>query len=101
MIDTNETRDDSTERRAETHHVHYDPTADERPSEMLVIAVADIADADPLELEPLFETVDPDTLNDFVGTDGLPEVGGHISFRYAGHDVTVYPSGLLEIEPAS
>ncbi|WP_137286097.1 HalOD1 output domain-containing protein [Halorussus salinisoli] len=98
MIDANETRDDASERRTEAHHVHYDPKTDERPSEILVAAVADIADSNPVELEPLFETVDPDTLNDFVGTGGLPELSGQISFTYEGYDVTVYPSGLLEIE---
>ncbi|MFC4451609.1 HalOD1 output domain-containing protein [Halorussus aquaticus] len=97
-MDPNETGDDAAEDR--TRYVHYDPSSDDRPSEMLVVTVADIADADPLELEPLFETVEPDTLNDFVGTGGLPDVGGHMSFTYENYDVTVHSSGLLEIESA-
>jgi hypothetical protein len=101
MIDTNETRDHAPERRAEPHHVHYDPASDVTASELLVAAVADIADADPIELEPLYETVDPETIDDFVRSGGSADVDGHISFVFAGYDVRVYASGLLEIDPAS
>lgn len=98
MMKPNETGDGAVEDR--TRYVHYDPETDERPSEMLVVTVADFADADPLELEPLFETVEPDTLNDFVGTGGLPDVDGHMSFTYESFDIIVHSSGLLEIESA-
>lgn len=100
MIDTNETRDDAPERRAETHHVHYDPAADASASELLVRAVADISDTDPLDLEPLYETLSPDTLDDFVESGGRSDVGGHVSFVFEGYHVRVYASGLLEIRPA-
>ena len=99
MRDTDEPRDDAN-RRTERHHVHYDPDADDRPSELLVKAVADVADADPLELDPLFRTVDPDVLDEFVGAGGLPDVDGQVSFTYEGYRVTVHPSGLLELVPA-
>lgn len=100
MIDTNETRDDATKHRTEPHHVHYDPETVIGPSESFTIAVADIADVDPLELEPLYETIDPDTIDDFVRSGGVPDVGGQISFTYEGYDVTIHASGLFEIEPA-
>jgi len=100
-MDTNETRDDAPERRAEPHRVHYDPASDVTASELLVTAVADIAAADPLDLDPLYETVDPDMIDDFVGSGGTADVDGHVSFVYEGYAVRVYASGLLEIEPAS
>lgn len=99
MVDINETPDDVPNRRAPTHHVHYDPASDANASELLVGAVADIDDADPLELEPLYETVDPDAIDDFVSSECHPDVGGHMSFAFAGYDVRVHASGLLEIEP--
>lgn len=100
MIDGNETRDGPTDRRANTRHVHYDPGGDATLSDALVRAVADFADADPLELQPLYETVDPETLNEFVGADELPDVAGNLTFTFEGYEVTVYASGLLEIRPA-
>lgn len=99
MVDTNETDDDGADSRSETHHVHYDPEADAGPSETLVIGVADIAGADPLELDPLFETVDPDALDDFVASGGMPNVGGRMEFAFAGYRVAVHASGLFEIRP--
>lgn len=35
-------------------------------AESIVVAVADVLDADPLELDPLYESVDPDALNDLL-----------------------------------
>ena len=99
MIDVNETRDDSTDRRMNTHHVHYDPGGDAAPSVALITAVADLADADPLELPPLYETIDPDTIDEFVGSDELPDVAGTVAFTYEGYEVTVHASGLFEIVP--
>ena len=100
MINTNETTNDASKHRTETHHVHYDPGAPIAPSETFVLAVADIADVDPLEMEPLYHTVDPETVNEFVESGGVPDVGGHIEFTFENYDVTVHASGLFEIEPA-
>lgn len=99
MIDTNETGDDVNDHRAETHHVHYDPATDAAPSETLVIAVADIADVHPLELDPLYDTVDPDSVDEFVRSGGSPDVDGRLEFTFADHRVTVHASGLLEVRP--
>ena len=99
MIDANETRDGPTDRRANTHYVHYDPGSDATLSATLVRAVADLADEDPLAIDPLYETIDPDTLNEFVGADELPDVAGTVTFTYEGLEVTVHASGLLELAP--
>lgn len=99
MVHANETRDDPADRRANTHYVHFDPATGSTISEVLVRAVADLAGTDPLELDPLYETIDPDTLDEFVGTDELPDVAGTITFTFEGYEVTVHASGLLEITP--
>jgi hypothetical protein len=100
MINTNESQNDVPTHRTETHNVHYDPGTPVAPSETLVIAIADVDDVDPLELEPLYDTVDPDVVNDFVESGGVPDVDGHVEFTFEGYDVTVHASGLFEIEPA-
>jgi hypothetical protein len=99
MRDTNETGDDVADRRIETHHVHYDSEANAEPSETLVMAVADIAGVDPLELDPLYDAVDPDSLDQLVTSRGEPEVDGRMAFTFADHRVAVHASGLFEIRP--
>jgi hypothetical protein len=60
----------------------------------IVEAVADRSDADPLELPPLYDYVDPDALDAFVrGT-----ADGVVAFRYAGDAVTVDSSGEVDVE---
>ena len=100
MIDTNESSDDS-DSSATTHHVHYTPTEGANLCETLVLAIAELADVEPLRLDPLYETVDPEMLDDVVESGGTPDFDGHVSFTYAGHRVRVHASGLLEITPVS
>ncbi|WP_135854143.1 HalOD1 output domain-containing protein [Halorussus salinus] len=99
MFDSDETNDGPANCGPETHRVNYDPASDAKPSHALVVGVADRAGVDPLELNPLHDAVDPELIDELVGEDGLPEVNGHVSFAYAGFDVTVYPSGLFELSP--
>lgn len=99
MIDANGTRNDVSDDRTALHHVHYDPASDRTPSEVLVLGVADFLDADPLALEPLYDTVSPDTVDEFVETGSGSDVGGHLSFTYEDCDVTAHASGLFELEP--
>lgn len=96
MIDINGTSDDS-DRNATTHHVHYNPAEGANLCETLVLAIAEIADVEPLDLDPLYETVDPEMLDDVVGSGGTPDLDGNVSFTYANHHVRVHASGLLEI----
>ena len=62
-------------------HIESDATA----SEAVVATVADRADADPTDLPPLYDAIDPDAL-DAIFRDGRP---GRVSFEYAGYEVTV------------
>lgn len=98
MIDTNGTSDDS-DSGATTHHVHYNPAERANLCETLVLTIADLADAEPLSLDPLYETVDPEILDDIVESGGTLGLDGSVSFTYAGHRVQVHASGLLEITP--
>ena len=100
MIDTNETSDDS-DSTPRTHHVQYHPTEGSNLCETLVVAIAEVAEVEPLDLDPLYETVDPELLDDVVGSGGTPDLGGNVSFTYADHHVRVHASGLLEITPVS
>ena len=63
------------------------------PSERVVRAVSRATGHDPLELPPLFESIDPDALDASIGA----MADGEISFRFAGHDVTVDSDGTVDL----
>ena len=62
-------------------HIESDATA----SEAVVATVADRTGADPIDLPPLYDAIDPDAL-DAIFRDGRP---GRVSFEYAGYEMTV------------
>lgn len=59
----------------------------------LVQAVATYTDTDPVELPPLYETIDPDAIETCItGMDGVD-----LSFEYAGVAVTVESTGEIQV----
>lgn len=62
--------------------------------EKLVQAVATYTDTSPLELPPLYDAIDPDTLNTCINQ--LTAVD--VSFLYAGVTVRVDSSGSIQID---
>lgn len=71
-------------------------------SQRVVRAVADEAGTDPMALEPLYTSIDPDCLDRlFAGTStDVDHRGGFVSFRYAGYRVTVTHDGTVHVLPA-
>lgn len=69
-------------------------------SERVVHAVARARDVDPLELDPLYDTVDPDALDKLFGTSTASDstVHGRIVFGVAGCEVTVYSDGSVDVD---
>lgn len=59
----------------------------------IVEAVAASTDTDPMELPPLYETLDPKTLIAFV--ERLDS--GKVHFRYADTVVTVHSDGAVDV----
>ena len=79
---------------------HTERTAETEPvSQTVVLAVADATGDDPMELPPLYDTVDPDALNRLFEdrTDGTERLGGSFEFAYADCDVTVRADGTVNI----
>jgi len=66
-------------------------------SEQIVDHVASATGTDPLELPPLYESVDPDALNALVSGPGDVEV----SFLYADREVCVESGGEISIDDCS
>ena len=66
----------------------------DRLYERIVTEVAARNDADPTELPPLFDVVDPDALSAvFAPTEGGATRAGRVEFSYAGYDITVVFDG--------
>ncbi|MFB6165455.1 MAG: HalOD1 output domain-containing protein [Haloarculaceae archaeon] len=69
---------------------------DATASEAVVTAVARESDCDPLELSPLFETIDPDALDQLAGA---ADVG--VTIRYEGFDVQLDGGDSLSVQPVA
>lgn len=59
-----------------------------------VDAVADFKDVPASELAPMYDSVDPEALEQLVDGSGSPV---HVTFRYEGLDITVRTDGRISI----
>lgn len=83
-------------------HVWHEGRGSGSLSMTVVTAVAKAAEADPTELPPLYEAVDPDALDKLLGG-GLGRSGGqdgYLTFTYAGYSVTVHADGEIVVHAA-
>lgn len=72
-----------------SYEVSYDLDADEAPSTAVVRTVATVTNTSPLDLDPLYEAIDPDHLDGLFRRDDTPAVRIEISFSYGGCEVTM------------
>lgn len=61
----------------------------------VVEAIAAADDRSPMEVEPLYNTVDPEALNALF--DGKARSGGTVEFVHCGYEVTVESSGNIMV----
>lgn len=73
----------------------YSLDADERPSDGVVFAMAELTDRPAIDLEPLAEAVDPEALDRLFAADQRREV----TFSYLGRPVTVTDGEVEVAEP--
>lgn len=81
------------ERSPDTFHLRFDPEY-EPVAQAVVKAASFVHNAEPTELRPLADAVDPDALEALVGCRS-PSTGNgvEITFTYEGLDVTVTDDG--------
>lgn len=84
---------------AEAYVLVPSPEAD--VSVELVLAIAEIADRDPLEMRPIYEYCDPETIDALCAArrNDAVEIDGDVSVTIADHRVTIDAGGVLRIEP--
>ncbi|SEW27389.1 HalOD1 output domain-containing protein [Natrinema salifodinae] len=94
--------DDSDEPRDDEYVTTFDPE-DDRPSEVIVTAVAAIRGAEPAALSPLYDAVDPAALNAlFEHAQRVAASGCHrVWFTYEGLDVGIRTDGEIRIRDAT
>ena len=81
-----------------THHFLFDATC-VTPSMALIRAVAHAADADLLDLPPLYSAIDPDALNDLLSRWHAMEGDIRVELTYANHQVDIRSYGSIEVRP--
>jgi len=70
------------------------------PSTAVVGAVSTVADRDPLSIEPLYSTIDPDALNALFA-DGRRDDGDiHVRFSMIGYRITLSSDGRVTVRPS-
>ena len=70
------------------------------PASMAVTAtLADLIGTDPVELDPLHSTIDPDELDALVRVRNGTNGDSHISITHEGHAITVHSYGVITITP--
>jgi hypothetical protein len=69
-------------------------------SERVVETVADVVDTDPMELDPLYDSIDTTSLNRLFesASDDTPRDRGHVAFPMAGCQVVVYADGTIVVD---
>jgi hypothetical protein len=70
------------------------------PASVAIIAtLADVLDTDPVDLSPLYATVDPDALDALVRARNGAHGDIHITFTHEGHEIRVHSYGVITITP--
>jgi len=80
--------------------IPFDETGDPESDIVLSIVehVADLTDANVMELPPLYDSVNPGALADLMSSPQSSDVAVDVSFRYQGCRITVSSIGAVTIE---
>ena len=95
---------ESPDTRSVQSLTQFEWTADEEPVFAITMAVSDLLDSDPCELEPLYESVDAELLDRFLTVPFRTTVLGTIQFEYLDHWIELRTNGtgeIFESRPAS
>jgi hypothetical protein len=92
----------SGESSVEPFDATYDPDSSRTPSSAVVDAVAAVTNADPMDLPPLYDSVDTDALDAFVESEAGAASGldsnASLRFTFSGTVVTVSDDGEITVE---
>jgi hypothetical protein len=84
----------------DTYRVQYDWTDPTPLTTTIVEMIGTISETPADDLTPLYETIDPDALEELLAPGGDSPSAAGIWFHYAGYRVTVRGEGEIEVTPA-
>ncbi|NUB90276.1 hypothetical protein HTZ84_16605 [Haloterrigena sp. SYSU A558-1] len=88
---------DTSDADEPTYTTTFDPDVGERASEAVITAVAALTGNRPVDLEPLYEAIDPDALDSLVDHARRADAGAHeLWFPYAGYEIGVRSDGRIQ-----
>lgn len=84
-----------------TYRLHHDWRDDESVTTAVVTGISAITNTPPTDLDPAFETIDPDALNQLFDspTRGAGRDDGWVAFELNECTVRAYANGDIEITP--
>lgn len=91
--------DVSYDRESNLYRVESESTDDCSLATTVVLAVAEVADTTPTELDPLHDVFDPEALDRIFADRERGAATDRVSFDYAGYRVTVYRDGETLVQP--
>jgi hypothetical protein len=66
-------------------------------AETVIDAIAEVTDSSSTEIEPLYESIDPDALEDLFGRQSERRVPRRVEFVHKGFAIVVFRSGRVVI----
>jgi hypothetical protein len=89
----------NTEGDSPVYKVDLDEATDESASYTVVTSIADLTDREPNDLEPLWDSVDPEALDSFVDHASGLSTPYQIAFQYEGYTVEIVEDRWLRLVP--
>lgn len=77
--------------------VEWEHDSENTPVYAVVSAIAEASGIDVTELPPLYEAINPEALSKLFTARSEPPVS-QVSFEYAGYDVVVHGSGVVQVQ---
>lgn len=86
--------------RSETYHAQHDWADSQSLSTTVIETVGAATDTDPIQMEPLYERLEPDALDALFRphSDDVPRTSGQVLFSLDGHDVAVHSCGDIIVD---
>lgn len=83
------------------YHLNHDWTGSMSVGSRIVLALERITGSETHELEPLQNTIDPESLDKLFRPlpDGTPRGDGLVTFTFVDHVITVSSSGRIDLSP--
>ncbi|MFA9517552.1 HalOD1 output domain-containing protein [Halopenitus sp. H-Gu1] len=75
----------------------YNIDSDRSPADVVIDAVAEAAEVDPLDLPPLYEFVDPDAINKLFRHNGAADTENLFGFQMTTWNVFIASNGKIRV----